>query len=74
MNRLGGRAPRLEKARGPNAAAREGNRGTKMKGGGGGQKSNTRKFQKKKINELRKEKRQYDAHHYTNTYYHIAIS
>jgi len=32
---MGGRAPRLEKARGPSAAAREGDRGTKMKGGGG---------------------------------------
>ena len=28
--------PRLEKARGPSAAAREGDRGTKMKGGGEG--------------------------------------
>ena len=41
-NRLGGRALRLEKAsRGPSTVAREGERGTKMKGEWGGQKSNT---------------------------------
>ena len=35
QNRLEGRALRLEQARGPSSAAREGERGTKMKGGGG---------------------------------------
>ena len=34
--RLGGRALWLEQARGPSAAARGGDRGTQMKGGGGG--------------------------------------
>ena len=37
--RIGGRALRLEKARVPSAAAREGARGTKMKGGGGARNS-----------------------------------
>ena len=40
---------RLEKAKGPIAAAREGERGTKLKGGGGDQKSNTGKTPKQII-------------------------
>ena len=36
QNRLGGRAPRLKQARELSASAREVDRGTKMKGGGGG--------------------------------------